>query len=254
MECIRWQHDGFPIPGDSDEVLARDAVCLLDVPTHKTGTSFTKPVDPLLGKAIEAWQELRPQQPKMLDRKTGEQVDFLFAHRAKRLAKTYINTAVIPSLCRKAGVPTADVRGNITSHRARSTIASQLYNAKEPMTLFELQAWLGHRSPESGVRSPPSTTPRSPPAPSRRHTPRPATSPAMSARSRSFSTGTPSPPGPRPTVNHGSTTISVTGCVPTRSSNSASTGWPAPAATSTPPRNRRDLNSSKPRPTCSACS
>lgn len=32
---------------------------------------------------------------------------------------------------------------------ARSTIASQLYNAKEPMTLFELQAWLGHRSPEA---------------------------------------------------------------------------------------------------------
>jgi hypothetical protein len=52
-------------------------------------------------------------------------------------------------LCRKAGVPAADVRGNITSHRARSTIASQLYNAKEPMTLFERQAWLGHRSPQS---------------------------------------------------------------------------------------------------------
>ncbi|MFK0181838.1 tyrosine-type recombinase/integrase [Streptomyces xanthochromogenes] len=147
--CVRWQHEGFPIPGDSDEVLARDAVCLLDVPTHKTGTSFTKPVDPLLGKAIEAWQELRPQQPKMLDRKTGEHVDLLFAMRARRVAKTYVNGTIIPSLCQKAGVPTADVRGNITSHRARSTIASQLYNAKEPMTLFELQAWLGHRSPES---------------------------------------------------------------------------------------------------------
>ncbi|MGI3224227.1 hypothetical protein ACRJ4B_10070 [Streptomyces sp. GTA36] len=52
-------------------------------------------------------------------------------------------------LCRKIGVPTADVRGNITSHRARSTIASQLYNAKEPMTLFELQEWLGHRTPKA---------------------------------------------------------------------------------------------------------
>ncbi len=52
-------------------------------------------------------------------------------------------------LCRKAAVPAADVRGSITSHRARSTVASQLYNAKEPMTLFELQAWLGHRSPQS---------------------------------------------------------------------------------------------------------
>ena len=90
-----------------------------------------------------------PRTAEDSDRKTGEHVDFLFAHRAKRLAKTYINAAVIPSLCRKAGVPAADVRGNITSHRARSTIATQLYNAKEPMTLFELQAWLGHRSADT---------------------------------------------------------------------------------------------------------
>jgi hypothetical protein len=65
------------------------------------------------------------------------------------VAKTYINATVIPMLCRKAGVSPSDVRGRITSHRARATIASQLYNAKEPMTLFELQAWLGHRSPET---------------------------------------------------------------------------------------------------------
>jgi integrase len=147
--CIRWQHDGMPIPGDSGEVLARDAVCLLDVPTHKTGTAFTKPVDPLLGQAIEAWQTVRPRQPTMLDRKTSDHVDLLFAHRARPVAKTYINERIIPMLCRKAGVPIADARGAITSHRARSTIASQLYNAKEPMTLLELQEWLGHRTPEA---------------------------------------------------------------------------------------------------------
>ena len=146
---IRWQHDGAGISGDDCQVLARDAVCLLDVPVHKTGSSFTKPVDPLMGEAIEAWQKARPLQPKMLDRKTAEQADFLFAYRARRVASHYINDAVIPVLCAKAGVPAADVRGKITSHRARSTIASQLYNAKEPMTLFELQAWLGHASPET---------------------------------------------------------------------------------------------------------
>ncbi len=149
MGCIRWQHDGTAIPGDSQQVLARDAVCLLDVPTHKTGTAFTKPVDPVLGQALDAWQALRPVQPKFTDRRTGEQVDLLFAYRARKISTSYINNTVIPVLCRKAGVPDADVRGNITSHRARSTIASQLYNAKEPMTLFELQAWLGHRSPQS---------------------------------------------------------------------------------------------------------
>jgi len=68
---------------------------------------------------------------------------------AHPVAKTYINRSIIPALCRKAGVPASDVRGNITSHRARSTIASQLYNAKEPMTLFELQSWLGHRTPDT---------------------------------------------------------------------------------------------------------
>jgi integrase len=147
--CVRWQHEGFPIRPDATDVLADDAVCLLDVPVHKTGTAFTKPVDPLLGQAIEAWQALRPAQPMMIDRKTGESVDVLFAVRAHPVARNYINRTIIPALCRKAGVPDADVRGKITSHRARSTIASQLYNAKEPMTLFELQAWLGHRTPAS---------------------------------------------------------------------------------------------------------
>jgi integrase len=147
--CVRWQHDGQPIPGDSADVLADDAVCLLDVPVHKTGTAFTKPVDPIVGQAIDTWQARRPAQPRRLDRKTGEQVDILFCVRAQPVARDYINHTIIPALCAKAGVPTADVRGNITSHRARSTIASQLYNAKEPMTLFELQAWLGHKDPGS---------------------------------------------------------------------------------------------------------
>ena len=149
LGCVRWQHDGLPIAGDAPDVLADDAVCLLDVPVHKTGTAFTKPVDPLLGQALEAWEAMRPEQPKTLDRKTSEHVHILFAVRGQPVAKSYINRTIIPALCSKAGVPTADVRGNITSHRARSTIASQLYNAKEPMTLFELQAWLGHRTPNT---------------------------------------------------------------------------------------------------------
>ena len=64
--CIRWQHDGLPIPGDSREVLAADAVCLLDIPVNKTSTAFTKPVDPIIGQAIEAWHALRPAQPPRL--------------------------------------------------------------------------------------------------------------------------------------------------------------------------------------------
>lgn len=97
--CVRWQHDGAPIAADSCDVLADDAVCLLDVPVHKTGVAFTKPVDPLLGQAIEAWQAERPQQPPTIDRKTGERVDVLFSMRTQPVARGYLNQTVIPALC-----------------------------------------------------------------------------------------------------------------------------------------------------------
>jgi len=141
--AVRWQHDHLEPSGEGERV------CLLDVPTSKTATAFTKPVDHSVGEAIERWQQIRPDQPKFLDHKTGENVDLLFAWRGARVGKAYINRSVIPILCAKAGVPRSDVRGAITGHRARATIASQLYNAKDPMSLFELQAWLGHSSPHS---------------------------------------------------------------------------------------------------------
>lgn len=137
--CIRWQNT----------IHEPSAVCLLEVPTNKTGTAFTKPVDKMVGEAIDGWEKMRPPQPLEVDLKTGEQVSFLFTYRGKQLGKTYLNDSLIPCLCEKAGVPQVDVRGTITSHRARSTIATQLFNAKEPMSLFELQAWLGHRDPSS---------------------------------------------------------------------------------------------------------
>lgn len=127
---------------------SQDAGCwMLDVPVHKTGTALTKPIDAIVGEAIIAWEKVRPVQPRLEDIKTAESVDFLFAFRARQLPHAYLNQRLIPILCRKAGIPRSDARGRISSHRARSTIASQLFNAKDPMTLFELQAWLGHRSP-----------------------------------------------------------------------------------------------------------
>jgi integrase len=146
--CIRWQSThGLLL--ETPMISSNDAICLLDVPTNKTGTAFTKPVDHLVGEAIQGWECIRPEQPPALDPKTGELVQYLFAYRSYRVGLDYLNRTVIPILCYKAGVPLQDARGSITTHRARSTIASQLANAKDPMTLLELQQWLGHRSPES---------------------------------------------------------------------------------------------------------
>jgi hypothetical protein len=147
LGCIRWQHEGQRVT--TEEVVADAAVCWLDVPVNKTGGAFTKPVDRVVGAAVEAWEAVRPQQPFAVDAKTAEAVAYLFSYRGRQIGQAYLNNQLIPLLCRKAGVPKTDARGPITSHRARSTIATQLFNAKEPLSLFELQEWLGHRSPHT---------------------------------------------------------------------------------------------------------
>lgn len=146
--CVRWQYENQSSI-KTDETSRREAICWLDVPVNKTSGAFTKPVDRVVGEAINAWERTRPSQPQAIDAKTGALVSYLFSYRGKRLGNQYLNWTLIPTLCRKAGVPESDARGDITSHRARSTIATQLYNAKEPMTLFELQEWLGHTHLES---------------------------------------------------------------------------------------------------------
>lgn len=148
--CIRWLQNDITIPG-TDKIIPKDAVCYLDIPVNKTGTAYTKPVDRIVGEAIESWSKLRPVQPGSIDRKDGSVVDYLFFYRGQKLGRGYINHSIIPMLCKKAGVPTQDARGNITSHRARSTIATQLANASEPMTIFELKEWLGHKDISSTI-------------------------------------------------------------------------------------------------------
>lgn len=145
--CCRWQHEAA-VRGTA-EVLSEGAVCWLDVPANKTNEGYPKPVDPLVGKAVEAWETVRPFQPAAIDRRTSKEVHYLFSQLGRRLGYKYVNDSLIPTLCRKAGVPEEDTRGRITSHRARSTIATQLVNAEDPMSLFELQQWLGHKHPSS---------------------------------------------------------------------------------------------------------
>jgi hypothetical protein len=144
--CVRWQREAATVP-ETGELLPKDAICLLDVPANKTNTAFTKPVHPIVGRRIEEWEAVRPPCLPILDRKTGEYVNYLFVWNQHAISgHHYINRHLIPLLCRKAGVPERDAHGPITSHRARATIATQLYKAKEGLSLFELQDWLGHRS------------------------------------------------------------------------------------------------------------
>lgn len=142
--CIRWQREDVPVV-ETGEVLPKDAVCFLNVPVNKTSTAFLKPINPVVGKAINAWEAVRPHQPLALDPKTGERVHYLFALRGRPISRQYVNATLIPVLCKHAGVPPADEHGNITSHRARATIATLLLNAPEGLSIWELMQWLGHQ-------------------------------------------------------------------------------------------------------------
>jgi integrase len=120
LESVRW-----------DEATDLDSgqtyrVCLLRVPANKTTGAFSKPVDPIVGELIEAWQSLRPAQPPIADRKTGQRRQHLFCYRAQLIGSSYLNEKLIPILCTKAGIGESDSRGALTSHRARATMASQL--------------------------------------------------------------------------------------------------------------------------------
>lgn len=152
LKIGRWlyqKHSKINTPEQWNRKLAIEFI--LEIPVNKTSPGYTKPVDRALGEAIEAWEKIRPSQPSSVDKKDGSIVDFLFMIRGRKLGQAYINDTIIPMLCKKAGIPTKDVKGNITSHRARSTIATQLSTSKDPMTLFELKEWLGHANVNSTI-------------------------------------------------------------------------------------------------------
>lgn len=142
--CVRWRMEDS-LASESADPLPKDALCFLSVPVNKSGTGFTKPVHWIVGKRIQAWERLRPAQTLSLDAKTNEMANFLFSFRGMRIAPEYINGHVIPLLCAKANIPLRDALGKITAHRARTTIASALYNAPEGLSIGELGQWLGHK-------------------------------------------------------------------------------------------------------------
>jgi hypothetical protein len=58
--CIRRQHDGAPLPGDSRDILAADAACLLDVPPTKPALRSPSPSIPC--SAVRLAEEFRAER------------------------------------------------------------------------------------------------------------------------------------------------------------------------------------------------
>ncbi len=117
---------------------------MLRVPVNKTRGEFVKPVERPLLDTVLGWEQVRPVQPALRDPTTGRMVHLLFSYRGRSVSAGVLNTVVIPILLRKAGLPEADSRGPITSHRARATLATKLYNSASGLGPLEVMSWLGH--------------------------------------------------------------------------------------------------------------
>ncbi|KAB2892807.1 MAG: tyrosine-type recombinase/integrase [Bacteroidetes bacterium] len=140
LDCIRWEQD------------EQSRICWLDVPPAKSHGGHTRPVDGVVGDAVQAWAAERPVSEPILDKVTGEYVQLLFQFHQRYMGMGFLNNTLIPLLCAKAGIPERDSQGTITSHRARATIATHLANAPKPMPLVVLQDWLGHSSPQATLQ------------------------------------------------------------------------------------------------------
>ena len=140
-DCIRWEFSLLETNAEG----AQPSICYLMAPTNKYKPEFRKPVAGEVGKALEAWLAIRPTQPAIIDPKTLHPEDKLFCVRGRLIGERLVRS-LIQCICAKAGVPDFDAKGRFTVHRARSTIATQLANAKEPMSPWELKEWLGHIS------------------------------------------------------------------------------------------------------------
>ncbi len=147
--CVRRDWD----PGMLDEAglpVEREggALCYLHVPINKTRGAFWIWIPEYTADALETWERERPtSQASRVDRKDSSTVDLLFTYRNQKLGNTFLNEHLIPMLCRKAGVPLKDARGQITSHRGRSTRATLLRLLGVP--LGDIAEYLGHANEQT---------------------------------------------------------------------------------------------------------
>lgn len=142
LGCVRWP------PRDEGQAAA-NRICYLEVPPNKRQPAYTKPVDALVGEAITTWEQVRPSAKPVVDTYTGETVQHLFCYQGRVAGDKYFNETLIPLLCHQARVPLEDSQGRITCSRARTTIASQLANAENGMSVLALSGWLGHKTVQS---------------------------------------------------------------------------------------------------------
>ncbi len=118
-------------------------LCYLHIPAGKSRGPFWIWIPSYVADAIALWKMERPQhQEQLLDVKDRTYVRYLFCCRNKLISRNFINRALIPVLCERAGVSKEDARGRITGHRGRSTRLTLL--RRNGVGLDDLAEYAGH--------------------------------------------------------------------------------------------------------------
>jgi integrase len=147
--CV--SHEWVPEMRDEDgnQLEPEEHLAYLRVPVNKYQGEFWIPIPAYTADAIEAWEHFRPKlQISQIDRKEHKPTDYLFMMRNQLMGKAFLNDTVIPLLCKVAGLvdengaPLHDTVGKITSHRARSTLATWLRS--NGLSLTFIAKLLGH--------------------------------------------------------------------------------------------------------------
>jgi len=166
LDCVRedWDpemldEDGQPVesgitpgtnrnPGQHEAEKQLSKVYYLHIPAGKNRGAFWIWIPDYVAEAIQVWKQERPRnQSQLLDRKDRESVEYLFCHHDKRVGEDFLNKALIPILCTRAGIDVKDAKGRITGHRGRSTRLTLL--RRNGVSLEDLAAYAGHADPRT---------------------------------------------------------------------------------------------------------
>ncbi len=130
-------------PGKASPAQHNAKIYYLHIPSSKMRGPFWIWLPDYVAHAIDEWKRERPRkQRELLDRKDRQEVEYLFCYKDARVGNNFINRALIPLLCTKAGVDVEDARGRITGHRGRSTRLTLL--RKNGVSLDDLAEYAGH--------------------------------------------------------------------------------------------------------------
>lgn len=126
-----------------------DGTPRLRIPAGKTGRERVVPLSEEAAEAIRELQAVSKPGRGMPDPVTGEVTRYLFTNYGRPFSRHYLFEAPLERICTGLGLLTPDGKREITAHRFRHTLGTQL--AERGANLHTIMSILGHESPQMSM-------------------------------------------------------------------------------------------------------